>query len=1097
LVATVANLTSTALNTQETNYGRFTKIRLKEGETGKYIFYGKVIITKPKRDSYYGHIVEVEALDNLRELATNDVDDDITGNTTRSSLISSLISTKTWSGNIGVGDSTKFLTSVKSESSGTLDLTLTGSRKKLFDIIKDLTADDIDTSSAKFGYDFYLDTEFNGNNATPDLFYFPRGSIPVGTLPASGLTLEYAPSLAQTNQVMAIAGDYSFPRQNSEIITRVKARFTESFGDNNDKEKPRKLDMILVNHGATSGGNFAIDSNISWGSNTAKIHYVGSTNRYLVIGPSAVDTDDKPTNTTWLNTISGQGISSGGVSATVASVSANPPGSIREAIEAEIDVNYQSYESTELAAASHAASILYSSGDSVRRGSVTTYFYPYYKITGTHTGSSGASSLTDSSKTFTNLGIYSGEIIKNITDGSQATITSVGGTTIAGSLASGTDNDWDNGDSYVIPIPIRAGHSVFIKNIPSDSGISNQNMLVTKISYDEAPGIINCRINLMLLDGKGIAPIIPSSAMRKTIRDASVLPAKNQAGNKIIMGGDRGYRGLKEYGGSSGAFLSQNHFLSELGIAFQSHSGTTWAGINANGVIGINNGDTQFQIQATNGAAGFGGLSSGAFKCVLDANGATLGRLGSGDSQDAFLKLNSSVNNSNANFQIQSYIDNLLIFFNGSDNEHSFMPGVGSTYGTVGNNAYRWREVHVGPTSGDVGGTSGLYLSGKLLRNSGGTLQWDGVEVGSGVSLSGTNTWTGVNTFSNAAWFSSLVTLTYTASPTLTSPALRLMNAPALFDKGYWLTNESESNIPDPTTGYIRLYSEGNVLKYKNTSGTVVTLGVSSLSFWSDSGTGPLYPISASGQDIGTSNNGVKWLQFENAYGIKVAGDIIWETHGHHEFEADVYIKSGNKLTCESELVIDAGAFNAPGLRFDSSLTSGLYYNGGVYITVGGASKFGATSTINYNYQKVYIDDMPTISSGYVFLGTDGTGIIKEISSTIRAKMDIQDISIDTSKVYNLKAKSFRYRAQQVTENGASIKDDNGLKLYTDVPVEGADSPLQFGMIAEEVYEHIPELVSVNIKANQPIGLNYPLLSVLLLEELKKLRARIEVLEEN
>ena len=42
-----------------------------------------------------------------------------------------------------------------------------------------------------------------------------------------------------------------FPLHNSELITRVKSRFVDTAGNN---EKARKLDMILINHGATSGG---------------------------------------------------------------------------------------------------------------------------------------------------------------------------------------------------------------------------------------------------------------------------------------------------------------------------------------------------------------------------------------------------------------------------------------------------------------------------------------------------------------------------------------------------------------------------------------------------------------------------------------------------------------------------------------------------------------------------------------------------------------------------------------------------------------------------------------------------------------------------
>ena len=51
-------------------------------------------------------------------------------------------------------------------------------------------------------------------------------------------------------------------------------------------------------------------------------------------------------------------------------------------------------------------------------------------------------------------------------------------------------------------------------------------------------------------------------------------------------------------------------------------------------------------------------------------------------------------------------------------------------------------------------------------------------------------------------------------------------------------------------------------------------------------------------------------------------------------------------------------------------------------------------------------------------------------------------------------------------------------------------------MIAEEVVSLIPQLVGVD-KEGLPNSVDYPMLSVLLLAELKKLKARIEVLEGN
>ena len=70
-------------------------------------------------------------------------------------------------------------------------------------------------------------------------------------------------------------------------------------------------------------------------------------------------------------------------------------------------------------------------------------------LTGTHTGSSGAAILTDSTQNW-NADEHLGRKILNTTDGSIATITKNTATTITGTLTGGTENDWDNGDSYQI-----------------------------------------------------------------------------------------------------------------------------------------------------------------------------------------------------------------------------------------------------------------------------------------------------------------------------------------------------------------------------------------------------------------------------------------------------------------------------------------------------------------------------------------------------------------------------------------------------------------------------------------------------------------------
>lgn len=80
---------------------------------------------------------------------------------------------------------------------------------------------------------------------------------------------------------------------------------------------------------------------------------------------------------------------------------------------------------------------------------------------GTHTGSANASTLTDAAQSWTTnelLGVGTAATndtqqtyyIWNRTDGSGGRITAHTATTVTATLSGGTDNDWDNGDTYVI-----------------------------------------------------------------------------------------------------------------------------------------------------------------------------------------------------------------------------------------------------------------------------------------------------------------------------------------------------------------------------------------------------------------------------------------------------------------------------------------------------------------------------------------------------------------------------------------------------------------------------------------------------------------------
>ncbi len=72
-------------------------------------------------------------------------------------------------------------------------------------------------------------------------------------------------------------------------------------------------------------------------------------------------------------------------------------------------------------------------------------------FSGTHTGGDDEDDLDDSTADFDNTSIRLNlDIVKNITDSSQAVITATNGSKIVGALSGGTDNNWDNGDSYQV-----------------------------------------------------------------------------------------------------------------------------------------------------------------------------------------------------------------------------------------------------------------------------------------------------------------------------------------------------------------------------------------------------------------------------------------------------------------------------------------------------------------------------------------------------------------------------------------------------------------------------------------------------------------------
>lgn len=102
--------------------------------------------------------------------------------------------------------------------------------------------------------------------------------------------------------------------------------------------------------------------------------------------------------------------------------------------------------------------------------SVLTTYYGSTHFSGTHSGENNAAILTDSTAAWTSSRLApsttsAGTTVYNVTDGSKCLVTANDGTTVTCTLAGGTDNDWDTGDSYRIsdgyPCRDQHGYSLY------------------------------------------------------------------------------------------------------------------------------------------------------------------------------------------------------------------------------------------------------------------------------------------------------------------------------------------------------------------------------------------------------------------------------------------------------------------------------------------------------------------------------------------------------------------------------------------------------------------------------------------------------------
>lgn len=108
---------------------------------------------------------------------------------------------------------------------------------------------------------------------------------------------------------------------------------------------------------------------------------------------------------------------------------------------------------------------------------VTLYRVPDPTATianGTHDGGDNQATLTDSSESWV-ADDFIGHKVVNNTDGSEATITDNTATTITGTLSGGTDDDWDDGDTF----NVYWTYSDRTKIYPTKTVPANDQVLVT------------------------------------------------------------------------------------------------------------------------------------------------------------------------------------------------------------------------------------------------------------------------------------------------------------------------------------------------------------------------------------------------------------------------------------------------------------------------------------------------------------------------------------------------------------------------------------------------------------------------------------------
>ena len=144
---------------------------------------------------------------------------------------------------------------------------------------------------------------------------------------------------------------------------------------------------------------------------------------------------------------------------------------------------------------------------------------------------------------------------------------------------------------------------------------------------------------------------------------------------------------------------------------------------------------------------------------------------------------------------------------------------------------------------------------------------------------------------------------------------------------------------------------------------------------------------------------------------------------------------------------------------------------GNILIMATGVVGDNNTTRIGETQNACFISGIKGVTTGIadaVPVVIDSAGQLGTVSSSKRYKDDIKDMDRASEKIYDIEPVTFKYKTDKTNKT-------------------------QYGLIAEQVAEHMPEIVVY--KDGQPETVQYHVLNVLLLNELQKINKKVSALE--